>query len=221
VKKKVAQHFIHPSYAHEHGIKADYQRMEFLGDAILNFLVALKLYETFPEDGEGYLSKCRAHLVSKKHLSQKARMLNLDKEILLGAGERKLGGSENERILADTYESYLAHIYLKKGLRRCKILVNKHFNGDFDPSFIQGLFSEDHKSQLQERVQGFGFSTPSYRILEEKGPSHEKVFLTEVCVNDEIKATGEGSSKKEAEQRAAKRALEMVEERYGNKKENR
>jgi len=219
VTKKPALPFIHRSFANEQGLDADNQRLEYLGDAILSFIISEHLYEAFPDRDEGFLSKARAALVSRGHLASKARLLKLDQELRLGVGEEKAGGRTKDSLLADTFEAYIAYLYLEKGLRKCRKRVMKLFTDDMKPAALQKSLSRDYKTALQEFLQGRGLPSPTYRILESQGPAHKVTFVTEVRAGEEILSRGKGGSKKEAEQDAARQALAAMEVDHGNEKD--
>lgn len=205
--------FTHPSYAHEKGLPSDNQRLEFLGDAILDFILSDILYQEFPEENEGFLSKSRSGLVSREHLARKSRQIGLERQMLLGVGEDKSGGRENSRLLADTFEAYIAYIYLKKGLRTCRKMIRRLYDEEINRPHLLLLAGEDHKSALQERLQATMQTTPVYSTRPVDSDDHTKGFLSEVKVKGEILASGRGNSKKEAEQDAARNAIQCQEEK--------
>lgn len=185
----------------------DNERLEFLGDAVLELLVSEELIRVFPAWSEGDLSKSRARLVNSAAVSQAARRLALGNYLRLGRGEEKTGGREKPALLADAYEAILAAIYLDAGLDAARQFVHRTLT----PSTIVGeaerLGRADYKSTLQEYLQARGIPAGSYAILEEEGPDHAKTFHIEVRISGDITAVGSGRTKKEAEQSAALAAL--------------
>ena len=188
----------------------DNEKLEFLGDAVLELLVSEELVRTFPDWREGQLSKSRARLVNAASLCTVAQRLGLGKHLRLSRGEEKTGGRSKPAILADAYEAVVAAIYLDAGLDAARRFVRK--------SLIEGAFTvaadslgrPDHKSALQELLQARGMSPCNYRVVEEAGPDHEKTFRVEVRIGGEITAAGIGRTKKEAEQAAAVAALHQL-----------
>ncbi|MEN6326569.1 MAG: ribonuclease III [Syntrophomonas sp.] len=195
----------HPSYAQEKNAVSNNQRLEFLGDAVLNFVVAEYLYNSFNKKAEGELTKIRARVVCEKALNEVATCLNLGQYLMLGKGEEMSGGRNRRSILADAVEAVIGAIYLDQGfdaarsfvLARLENLIKETANGDY----------HDYKSRLQELVQGKDKDNVSYTILEESGPAHAKTFVTGVFYKEHLLASGEGKSKKEAEQNAAEKVL--------------
>jgi ribonuclease III len=204
------QAFTHSSYVNEHRRKPyeDNERLEFLGDAVLELTVSQFLYKTYPVMSEGELTKLRAAVVCEPSLVTFANELELGKLILLGKGEEMTGGRMRPALLADVFEAYIGALYLDQGMEAVVPFLEKIVF----PKISAGAFSHvmDFKSQLQEFVQRELKGAPSYRILEEKGPAHNKEFITEVSLNGTVLGRGAGRSKKEAEQFAARMALEHV-----------
>lgn len=187
----------------------DNERLEFLGDAVLELLTSEFLLTNFPEWTEGQLSKSRARIVNAHSLESAARALNLGEHLRLGRGEEKTGGREKPALLADAFEAVVAAVYLDGGLESARSLLEKTV-------FLQAsedgerIAESDRKSALQEFLQGKGGQLAEYRLAGESGPDHQKTFLVEVWVKGECMASAEGSTKKEAEQKAARRALEKL-----------
>ncbi|WP_050181482.1 ribonuclease III [Domibacillus robiginosus] len=204
------QAFTHSSYVNEHRRKPyeDNERLEFLGDAVLELTVSQFLYKTYPVMSEGELTKLRAAVVCEPSLVTFANELEFGRLILLGKGEEMTGGRMRPALLADVFEAYIGALYLDQGMEAVIPFLEKIVF----PKISAGAFSHvmDFKSQLQEFVQRELKGAPSYRILEEKGPAHNKEFITEVSLNGTVLGTGSGRSKKEAEQFAARMALEQV-----------
>jgi ribonuclease III len=185
----------------------DNEKLEFLGDAVLELLVSEELVRTFPDWREGQLSKSRARLVNAASLCTVSQRLGLGKHLRLSRGEEKTGGRSKPALLADAYEAVVAAIYLDAGLEAARRFVQKSLvEGALTPA-SGDLGRPDHKSALQELLQARGMAPCSYRIIEEAGPDHQKTFRVEVCITGELTAAGTGKTKKEAEQAAAVAAL--------------
>jgi ribonuclease-3 len=196
----------HPSFVFEH-IDADLksnQRLEFLGDAILGFIVGEYLYLKFPQKAEGELTKMRAAVVCEASLAKQARRLNLGQALYLGRGELLSGGRERTSILADALEALIGAIYLQFGLEKVRELILALLSEEINNLAKRGY--GDAKTMLQERAQHEN-RVLVYRVLEETGPDHNKLFMTAVFVDGVQAGTGSGHTKKEAEQRAAEQAL--------------
>jgi ribonuclease III len=186
----------------------DNERLEFLGDAVLNLIVGHLLMERFPEINEGDLSRMRASLVNESQLADIARSIELGNDIKLGKGERLSNGQEKNSILANAYEAVLAAIYLDGGFESAFIVVKTHFSRLFDKLKIMET-NQDFKSQLQEFVQSSQQQIPIYTVVDESGPDHDKIFSVQLEVIG-IQTEGRGKSKKLAEQDAARQALEKL-----------
>src|SRR6266436_355718 len=189
----------------------DNERLEFLGDAVLELLASEYLLGTFPEWSEGQLSKSRAGIVNASSLEAAARRLRLGEHLRLGRGEEKTGGREKQTLLADAFEAVLAGIYLDAGLGPSREVLRRVLFEQALEERGDRIADSDRKSALQEFLQGRGRMPAEYRLTGESGPDHQKLFLIEVWVDGERMAEGEGATKKEAEQRAASSALEMLE----------
>src|SRR6266478_2583118 len=189
----------------------DNEQLEFLGDAVLDLLASEYLLEKFPQWSEGQLSKSRARLVNAQALDLAARRLHLGKYLRLGRGEEKTGGRGKPALLADAFEAVVAAIYLDAGLAAAKEMASTTL---FEAALEEGgnLFETDRKSALQEFLQGRGKPPAEYRLTAQSGPDHHKTFEVEVWINGSCMASGQGSTKKEAEQRAAGTALERLEQ---------
>ncbi|HYI12569.1 MAG TPA: ribonuclease III [Thermoanaerobaculia bacterium] len=198
----------HKSYSHES--KDDDVRhnetFEFLGDSVLGFVIGDLLFRHFPHLDEGALSKMKAFLVSAPSLAAKARQYGMGEVILLGVGEEKTGGRKKDSLLANLFEAVIAGIYLDGGVEPARQLIERSFLGDIGRIDQEDLLFQDYKTALQELAQGRGLQLPDYSVVEEVGPDHDKTFVVEVRVGP-LSARGEGSSKKEAQQQAAKHAL--------------
>lgn len=206
--KLLEQAFTHSSYVNEHQekVSSDNERLEFLGDAVLELGVSQYLYlhnETMPE---GEMTKLRAAIVCEPSLVNFSRDLGFGEHILLGKGEEQTGGRNRPALLADVFEAFLGALYLDKGYEQAMSFLNEFVF----PKISTGAFSHamDYKSQLQELIQQYKNQSIEYKIVDEKGPSHSKEFVTEVYVKNQKAGSGVGRTKKEAEQRAAKHALD-------------
>jgi len=190
----------------------DNERLEFLGDAVLELLASEYLLEAFPEWTEGQLSKSRARIVNASALEAAARRLRLGEHLRLGRGEEKTGGREKQTLLADALEAVVAAVYLDAGLAATRELLQRVLFEQALEERGERIAESDRKSALQEFLQGRGQAPAEYRLAGESGPDHQKVFQIEVWINGECMAKGEGSTKKEAEQQAARSALELLEQ---------
>jgi ribonuclease III len=185
---------------------ADNESLEFLGDAVLGFVVADRLFHQFPEYNEGQKSKIKAAVVSTQSLARHAEAISLGDYLLLGRGEEKTGGRLKSALLADTYEALVAAIYLDGGLEPAAAFLHRELKVAIDGG-SERLFVQDYKSQLQERLQALGRPLPDYRVSGESGPDHHKIFSVDVVVSGEVLGSATGRAKKEAEQDAARQAL--------------
>ena len=202
----------HKSYSHE-AKEVDVRHnetFEFLGDSVLGFVIGDLLFNYFPELDEGALSKMKAFLVSAPSLAAKARSFGMGEVILLGVGEEKTGGRKKDSLLANLFEAMIAGVYLDGGIDAVRKLIERSFVEDIRAIDEQDLLFHDYKTALQELAQGKGLPLPEYNVVEEVGPDHDKTFIVEVKVGS-FSARGEGSSKKEAQQQAARRALREFE----------
>lgn len=201
----------HRSFANERpGEVEDNEVLEFLGDAVLGLVVSDVLCARHPYLSEGQMSKLKSYLVSADTLSELADEIGLGDFVRLGRGEEKTDGRAKDSILANCFEAIIAALYRDGGLERARSFVL---------DLVEPLIGEvekgpppvrDFKSALQERAQARGLPLPTYRVVEEQGPDHEKVFHVEVTVADDLEAVGRGKTKKRAEQRAAHRALDLL-----------
>ncbi|WP_407267989.1 ribonuclease III [Radiobacillus sp. PE A8.2] len=204
------QAFTHSSYVNEHRKKnyEDNERLEFLGDAVLELGVSQYLYREFPEMAEGELTKLRASIVCEASLVNFANAIGFSDFILLGKGEEMTGGRNRPALLADVFESFIGALYLDQGFD----IALRFLEETVFPSISKGAFSHamDYKSQLQENVQQNKSGIVEYHIIDEKGPAHDREFIAQVVINEEVAGVGVGRTKKEAEQRAAKKALDEL-----------
>ena len=208
-KDLLIQAFCHRSYLNEN---PDFylnhnERLEFLGDAILELIVTEYLYQKYPKKPEGELTNWRAALVNAKMLSEVSKDLDFNDFLLLSRGEAKELGKARQYILANAFEALVGAIYLDQGLDSCKKFIKKNLIKKLPHIIEAGLF-KDTKSRFQEEAQERVGITPAYKVLEEWGPDHAKHFIIGVFLNKELVAKGEGSSKQEAEETAAKNALD-------------
>ncbi|RUL55835.1 MULTISPECIES: ribonuclease III [Lysinibacillus] len=206
-KSLLYQAFTHSSYVNEHRRKlfTDNERLEFLGDAVLELSVSKYLFERYPHMSEGELTKLRASIVCEPSLVIFANELNFGKYVLLGKGEELTGGRERPALLADVFESFIGALYLDQALDS----VVEFLERIVFPKVEVGAFSHvmDFKSQLQEMVQQSNNGVLHYEIVDEKGPAHNRTFVSRVLLNDQELGIGRGKSKKEAEQQAAQNAM--------------
>jgi ribonuclease III len=203
----------HTSRANEDvsGGVTDNESLEFLGDAVLGFVIADLLFHEFPASNEGQKSKLKASLVSTTALARQAERLSLGDQLLLGRGEEKTGGRRKQALLADGYEALIAAIYLDGGIEQARAFIAREFAPLVDEARTHGLVGQDdYKSALQELLQSRLQGLPEYRLAGTVGPDHRKLFQVDVVVNGEAIAQGMGASKKEAEQEGAKAALQKL-----------
>jgi ribonuclease-3 len=188
---------------------ADNESLEFLGDAVLGLVVADALFHQYPHYDEGQKSKIKAVVVSTQSLARHAEHLRLGDHLILGRGEEKTGGRFKQALLADAYEALIAAIYLDGGLDAAEAFLRRELKDALDEGSAQ-TFARDYKSALQERLQALGRPLPEYRVSGEAGPDHRKTFSIEVVVSGEVLGAASGRAKKEAEQEAARLALEQL-----------
>ncbi|HLR80239.1 MAG TPA: ribonuclease III [Bacillota bacterium] len=209
-KKLLKQAFTHSSYVNEHQDErfSDNERLEFLGDAVLELGVSNYLFNEKKNMTEGELTKLRASIVCEASLVHFAKDLNFGDYIMLGRGEEQTGGRERPALLADVFEAFLGALYLDQGFDSVVEFLEAHVY----PKIEEGAFSHamDYKSQLQEFIQQFKNNPIEYRIADERGPSHDREFVAQVLIKNKVSGEGVGRTKKEAEQRAAKHALDQL-----------
>ena len=206
----------HKSYCNEHRGEpvVDNERLEFLGDAVVDLLISHRLMERFPAADEGELSKLRALIVNEDALARIARELRIGELLRMGRGEELTGGRDKSSVLADALEAVIAAVYLTQGLMGAMAVVDRHFAEVLD-GVAEGRSGDDYKTRLQELMQGRGRAAPRYRVVAEEGPDHAKTFEVEVSVGGELFGRATGRNKKEAEQAAARRTLEIVNAKVG------
>ncbi len=208
-RKLLENALTHSSYANEkwkNGLASN-ERLEFLGDSILGFVVAEALYRRFPDHPEGDLTRMRADLVCENSLAQVAARLHLGKFLLLGHGEEQGGGRSRSSINADAVESLIAAAYLDGGFQAARGIVERLILADAPKGRPRNA---DFKTALQELVQRKKNQALSYTLLEESGPDHDKTFRVEVLLNGQVVGIGSGTSKKRAEQAAAEQAIDRL-----------
>jgi ribonuclease-3 len=199
----------HKSYANEHRHE-DNERLEFLGDAVLELVISHRLMEVLPQASEGELSKLRALIVSEETLANVARRRGLGNLLLLGKGEAQTCGRDKNSVLADALEAILGAVYLSVDWKNVVEIVNKLFASECQAA-IEGRAGFDYKSDLQEKALRLFRELPCYRLISEEGPAHARSFVVEVSLEKQpLLASARGRSKKEAEQQAAKKALEVL-----------
>ncbi len=209
-KDLLIQAFCHRSYLNENPdfYLSQNERLEFLGDAVLELIITEYLYQEYPKKTEGELTNWRASLVNAKILSEVAKNLNFNDFLLLSRGETKELGKARQYILANTFEALVGAVYLDQGYEVCRKFIEKNLIKELSRIIKKGLFI-DAKSHFQEEAQERMGITPTYKVLEDWGPDHAKNFIIGVFLGKELIAKGEGSSKQEAEEAAAKNAIEV------------
>lgn len=206
-QKLFKQAFTHRSYLNEVKYKiSSNERLEFLGDAIVSFVVSDYLYKKYLKFDEGTLTHLRSLLVNTKALSLLARELNFGKLLLLSKGEEESKGRENESLLENSFEAYVGALYLDQGLKAASDFLEKELLSKSE-AIVQKKEFKDPKSLLQEKVQAKKQSSPIYKVISELGPAHAKSFIVGVYVQNKMLGKGTGRSKQQAEEKAAKEAL--------------
>jgi len=208
------QALVHRSYLNEQGGSSldSYERMEFLGDAVLELVISTELYRRLPQLTEGELTKNRAGLVCRESLSQVAQRLGLGDYLLLGKGEESTGGRERDSILAAAFESLVAAVYLDQGQARARQFILQVMDQELQNFCQPGAPPENPKSRLQELLQAMGADSPRYQTVLKEGPDHTPIFTVEVLKGDEVIGTGQGRKKSDAERAAARDALSRLEQ---------
>ncbi|GAB4318973.1 MAG: ribonuclease III [Pseudothermotoga elfii] len=204
----------HSSYAHEQKQRGrkdveSNERLEFLGDAVIDLLLAEYLYLEFPEASEGVMAKVKAAIASEEALAQIARDINLGRYMFLGRGEEVSSGRKRDSLLADMLEAVVAAVYIDGGLTAVKKVLLSYF-AKYAKEVVEGKIVFDYKTSLQEITQARYRKLPEYVLVNEKGPSHMKKFTVELRLSGKLIAVGEGPSIKEAEKEAARRAIEKL-----------
>ena len=205
----LSRSLIHSSYRNEQEIPVeDNQRLEYLGDSVLGLVINEYLYHRFPESPEGHLARLKSSLVSETTLAEIGRRIHLGRYLTLGKGEKASGGQERSSNLADALEAVIAAVYLDAGLERVRKFVLDLYREHLE-ALDRAETGTDYKSRLQEAMQKHFKQTPVYRLLSQSGPDHKKEFVVGVFLEKRELARGEGSSRKKAEQRAARLALKI------------
>jgi ribonuclease-3 len=214
--------FVHRSFLHEHPEQfpelSTNERLEFLGDAVLNFLTAAWLFQQFPTKTEGELTSLRAALVKTATLAGFARELDLGKHVLISRGEDTPAARNRPPLLADVFEAVLGAIYLDQGLEAVRLFVTPYLERQVAAILAGTVEQADYRTRLQERAQATTGLTPAYRIVDVTGPDHERTFTLAVYVGAERLGVGSGPSKQAAAQAAARMALETLENAFPAKK---
>lgn len=204
--------FTHSSYVNEHRNESlnDNERLEFLGDAVLELTVSDYLYHKYPEFPEGLLTRMRAAVVCEASLSRYAKECRFDEYVRLGKGEERMNGRNRPALLCDLFESFIGALYLEHGVEEVRRFLTKTIFPEIDSgAFSHGM---DYKTELQEFLQQKGEINMVYTLIDEIGPAHQKEFVVEVVVEGHVLGTGKGTTKKGAEQAAAQNALVQLRE---------
>lgn len=212
-KETLLRALTHRSFSHESPEKMikDNETLEFLGDSILGFIISDLLFNNYSNRyTEGLMSKVKSYIISTEILSMKAREIDLGHYLLLGRGEEKTGGRNKRSLLANTFEALIAAIYLDGGLEETKNFVYRFFKQAMEDVVEKDFHFNDFKSLLQEKLQSMGEIPPDYGIILEEGPHHQKVFHVDIRIRNVAVACGTGTTKKEAEQDAARKAYEQL-----------
>lgn len=207
-KKLLKTALTHTSYANEQNVTSN-EKLEFLGDAVLEFVTSEYLYKNYINLKEGEMTKVRASVVCEKSLYKVAKLHNFSDFLYLGKSERKMGGEQRPAILADSVEAVIAVIYLDGGIEEAEKFIIENLKEDIEIA-TKHVGDKDYKTVLQEKLQEHGDVKIEYKIVKEKGPDHNKSFEAEVSFNGKALARGEGKSKKEAQMYAAQKALENL-----------
>jgi len=201
------QSLTHPSLAYEtKRPHYDNQRLEYLGDAVIQLILTDELYKIFPDSQEGILTKLRSRLVSGTALCRYAKSIDLGSHLLLGKGEDNTGGRERCSNLADAFEAVIGAVYLDSGFETARTILLQNFR-EFIQEITDAPTDINPKGQLQEKLQAISADSPKYRVVSQEGPDHKKLFVSEVSWREQKLGTGSGSSKKESETAAAISAL--------------
>lgn len=206
------QALVHRSYINEQGgSPADsYERLEFLGDAVIELAVSTRLYQSLPDHSEGDLTKARANIVCGESLARIAARLGLGDHLMLGRGEEATGGRHRESTLAAAFEALVAAVYLDQGYQAACGFVLRIMSPELDRFNLQGAAPDNPKSRLQEHIQSMGLATPRYQLASSQGADHDPWFNVEVLVENEVIGQGQGGKKADAERDAARDALSRI-----------
>ena len=208
-KELLERALTHSSYANEKNLKYDNERLEFLGDAIVDMIVSDYMYRNYPTEPEGVLTRWRASVVCEASFAHIAKELDYGKYLFLGRGENATGGRTRSSVLADAFESVIAAIYLDSDADTVAKWVISKLESEIKLA-VQGKTAKDYKTLLQERLQKGERGRVTYKVVDEKGPDHAKMFCVDVYVDGKRIASGTGTSKKDAEQAAASEALKLI-----------
>lgn len=209
--KLLNQALVHRSYLNEVGNQklVSNERLEFLGDAILDFIVSAWLYQLFPDYPEGKLTNLRSNLVKTDTLAKVADKYNAGEYLFLSRGEKESGGQKNPSLLANTFEAIIGAVFIDQGLETAEKLIKENLKPVLKQLIETGEF-KDNKSLLQEKIQADTKLTPIYKTIKEEGPDHAKTFTVGVFIQNKLLASGQGKNKQEAEEQAASNALEKL-----------
>lgn len=207
-KELLKKALTHTSYAYEHNVESN-EKLEFLGDSILEFISSKYLYQKYPKLKEGEMTKVRATVVCEKSLYKIAKLHNFSDFLYLGKSEQRNGGEQRPAILADSVEAVIAAIFMDGGIIPAEKFIVDNLKNEIEEA-TKHVGDKDYKTVLQEKLQARGDVKIEYEILKEKGPDHNKTFEAEVKCNGKVLAKGKGKSKKEAHMEAAKKALENL-----------
>jgi ribonuclease-3 len=204
----------HRSYLNESKEKdlGNNERLEFLGDSVLELIISAELYLKYPQKTEGELTSIRSALVRTESLAEESRILDVGKHILMSKGERDSGGTNKDFILANTYEALLGAIYLDRGLKECEKFVKRTVLKKL-PRVIRDELFIDPKTKIQELVQAKYRVTPTYEVIKEQGPDHDKSFTVVLKVGNKVMAKGSGLSKQKAEEEAAQKSIDILDKK--------
>lgn len=205
------QALVHRSFIHENpGFDLpDNERLEFLGDSVIGFVTALKIYKDSPALSEGEMTKMRAALVRKESLARLAGSLELGRYLYMGRGEESSGGRDKQSILSGAFEAVVGAVFIDQGFDACSEFILRVFDEGMGRTMVRYI-TADYKSQLQELIQSRNRTAPTYRIVQEVGPDHAKEFTVEVSVDGVVIGSGRGKSKRQAEMEAARVALDSL-----------
>lgn len=210
-KNNIILALTHSSYANEYKNQKliSNERLEFLGDTVLNMIISEEIYTKYNDLSEGEMTKFRSNVICETSLARCAKNINIGEYLLLGKGEENTGGRHRISILSDSVEALIGALYLDAGLDRAKVFVLEQM-GEMIEESIKGIIFMDYKTQLQEILQKGNEQKIVYEIIDEKGPDHNKVFISQVNIDGKAAGTGKGKTKKEAEQIAAKKTIEFL-----------
>lgn len=208
-KSLLIEALTHSSYANEKNINYNYERLEFLGDAVLELTVSCYLIEKYKDFSEGQLSSIRSYIVSEKFLSKKAKELNIDESVFISGGVLKVSKTVNNSILADVFEAIIGAIYIDSNFDKTKEIVLNLIRKDIDLAAKEKIIV-DAKGEIQKFTQIRYGSLPQYTVIKEEGPDHNKVYTVKLVINNELSFIGVASTKKNAEKEAALEALKRI-----------